>query len=857
MEIDKYIGKKIIAWNAIYEDYGRDDFSENTRTFVYPRYLKSGDSYKSIDSSVFPNRGSIEVGLKDGLTAEEAMKLMGHLVTLRINKICYPNETRNNQYFMNYSKKHGKDKSEIWIEKFEGKEFYQILDINENIDNLLEKKYIPDPEEFFYTTEILLKNGDLLYGPFEYDLTDGKLNLLGMQGNDYFVGATKFYLLSKYVCNIKDEVEKDIISLLPKGLLETPNKCDIKYDWISKDKLIDVFISAIKNNGGNTKKQLRESKNNLKSLVENNSDVQLSKVRVDKINALLSSFDDNYVYLTNIIQYFLNDEELTGMLVKETVENNFELIENKLLESSKVIKHIEDLNNQRLGLEEDIKTLNGRKDEKKSIPDKLTNKELTELKKEYEESQNKLTKVLDENKELSSKLEDIGKSKDSIEDLKRNIKKLTEEAKVVGEQVEQQIITKNDMKKELNIIIQEYNDQAKTIAKTFDKDMLGRVLRVANGDKFEETTAKPVFDKSSLNNELSSSKIIERVQDYIVNSALREVSLNDVVNYLICISQGFITTFAGNPGTGKTSLCNILAMSLGLVGNIPAQRRYVDVSVERGWSSPKDFIGYYNSLTKTMEKSNAEVFDALSLLNSEYEEEEIAPYLILLDEANLSPIEHYWAPFLKSCDFDSSSNRSLSLGGNETWKIPKHLRFLATVNFDHTTEELSPRFLDRSWIITLNPSSINEDSGELDNFDNIDNMDDIVSFASLSAAFLPSKDDFIDDAISNKWNIIKAIYKKNSFQIMPRNLIMIHNYCLVACKNMSCVTPDTKLAPLDYAFSEKILPLVNGTGDDYKNLIDELLKECKEQNMPISNAHLIRIKNSADNNMGYYQFFSK
>jgi hypothetical protein len=34
-------------------------------------------------------------------------------------------------------------------------------------------------------------------------------------------------------------------------------------------------------------------------------------------------------------------------------------------------------------------------------------------------------------------------------------KKLTEEAKVIGEQVEQQIITKNDMKKELNIIIQE------------------------------------------------------------------------------------------------------------------------------------------------------------------------------------------------------------------------------------------------------------------------------------------------------------------------------------------------------------------------------------------------------------------
>ena len=75
--------------------------------------------------------------------------------------------------------------------------------------------------------------------------------------------------------------------------------------------------------------------------------------------------------------------------------------------------------------------------------------------------------------------------------------------------------------------------------------------------------------------------IIKRVTDFISEKAHRDVTSNDVANYLICITQGFITTFAGEPGTGKTSLCNILAKALGLVTDIP-QRRFVDISVERG-----------------------------------------------------------------------------------------------------------------------------------------------------------------------------------------------------------------------------------------------------------------------------------
>ena len=65
---------------------------------------------------------------------------------------------------------------------------------------------------------------------------------------------------------------------------------------------------------------------------------------------------------------------------------------------------------------------------------------------------------------------------------------------------------------------------------------------------------------------------------------------------------------SGAPGSGKTSICNILGRVLGL-NNIENKikdktlwkdpslaNRYMAVSVERGWNSKRDFIGYFNPL---------------------------------------------------------------------------------------------------------------------------------------------------------------------------------------------------------------------------------------------------------------------
>ena len=153
-------------------------------------------------------------------------------------------------------------------------------------------------------------------------------------------------------------------------------------------------------------------------------------------------------------------------------------------------------------------------------------------------------------------------------------------------------------------------------------------------------------------------KLVTGVQKF------RNNSKNEILNMYICLSQNFLTVFSGEPGTGKTSICNILASSLGLKkfgeNNNISKNRYVPVSVERGWSSKRDLIGYFNPLTKKYDRNNAKIYDGLMILNEERQESRF-PYIILLDEANLSPIEYYWADFMRAAD-SNENNVFINIG---------------------------------------------------------------------------------------------------------------------------------------------------------------------------------------------------
>lgn len=353
--------------------------------------------------------------------------------------------------------------------------------------------------------------------------------------------------------------------------------------------------------------------------------------------------------------------------------------------------------------------------------------------------------------------------------------------------------------------------------------------------------------------------------NYIENAIKYErpdYSRNDILNLFICLTQSFFTVFSGKPGSGKTSICNIIAKSLGLNniqlessdGSKVTHSRYIPVSVERGWTSKRDFIGYYNPLSKTFNRTNKDMYDALITLDYEYRNNYLTlPYIVLLDEANLSPMEYYWADFMNICDNinDESIKNQINLGDNYVYNIPPTLRFLATINNDHTTEILSPRLIDRAFIVSL-PESYSDIKPDVAKPDYKP-----VSWENLLDVFIPKEDKKISTKVLEIYKEIKELFLKENIYISPR----IDKAVLLYCKTAASLFEEeygisTDIIGLDYAVSQKLLPKISGNGESYKKwLSDELFNKLEKHNMLKSKFKVADILDSGERRMNYFQYF--
>ncbi len=514
--------------------------------------------------------------------------------------------------------------------------------------------------------------------------------------------------------------------------------------------------------------------------------------------------------------------------------------------------------------------ISAKKEEQKKVTE-----ELEKLLENKERVSSELSLLREEYADGKAKLKQISQGIDNFELLQKLKEEKVQAEKELSE-IRKTIQKEKEDFEEFSSTLNRYDERlsqtkAKIAELHLDKvitDMMGEVKTQktnSSSGTLQEKAEDPVRIKQ-LNTLCHCMKVFkgsdELVEDLVRNiQQARKYERDEIINLLTCISTGFLTVLAGAPGSGKTTLSDIIGSAFGLTSlsdmdeikeawgkDADIANRYLAVAVERGWTSKRDFIGYYNPLTESFECGDEQRYEALRILDMEQRAGMTElPYLILLDEANLSPIEYYFADFINIGERRAGES-FIALGDHHRYKIGDNLRFIATLNTDHTTERLSPRMLDRSWIVTL-PESRGFKS--LSNSSKIPENRAPISWKQFSNAFKPAE----TFSENNEWwkkldKIINAMEKIN-IQVSRRSLLAVLSYISAAEPWLGQNNGAVKAA--DYAVYQRFLPKIEVYGS-FKEEFDNLYSILDGMGLQLSAKALARIIKTGDELKGYSFF---
>lgn len=329
-----------------------------------------------------------------------------------------------------------------------------------------------------------------------------------------------------------------------------------------------------------------------------------------------------------------------------------------------------------------------------------------------------------------------------------------------------------------------------------------------------------------------------------LTAANHHVARRDVANVLTGILTSPLTVLAGLPGVGKTSLVTRLAEALGLT---PASQ-FLTIRVPRGWRSRQDVLGYHNPITGEYERAPTGLY---ALLKWHQDCDHPLPAWVLFDEANLSAPEHYLSDFLPM--MDEAADRSLATGApGETLRVPEQLRFVFTINQDHSVETLTPRVLDRAAVIYVPPPETFEPANTYTVAKAANEGTLTMEALERLLAKVPQELTSSEQATLGK--VVRVLHDTNPEHGVPTRLsprkhrrVLRHTTTL---RHMLGV--NAGLEALDHAIATHVLPLIRGNGKGYRERLEALAREI--ETLPASASLLNRMIAAGESAFDTYDF---
>ena len=375
----------------------------------------------------------------------------------------------------------------------------------------------------------------------------------------------------------------------------------------------------------------------------------------------------------------------------------------------------------RVDLERQNKILQQSIDEKIAEQLKLRIQQLDQQEQKIKERVSQIQSEEVDLKEHETRIEQIVAEKvaekklelDKFEAQLKSYVKIIEEADTASKQQRQEI---EGERKQLASAIAKFQEEG--------GDKFVRVLAMMEEDGYPQSIARaPLTDENPPKDLLNKINKEFSKNNYIIDPA---VSMQFFLSALTAVVTGQFVVLSGPTGVGKTSMVNAFASTLGAGAGV--------VPVRPSWIDPTDLLGFYNPQQQRFQPSP---FMDLFLDARKYSEANRL-FFLTLDEMNLGRVENYAADFLSRLEkaragengvflqlysteieqqlrltvkrmkenrndgFESAvalQNHLLKYRANIA--IPEGLVMFGTVNLDNTAHPLSPKFLDRSFVINV------------------------------------------------------------------------------------------------------------------------------------------------------------
>lgn len=183
-------------------------------------------------------------------------------------------------------------------------------------------------------------------------------------------------------------------------------------------------------------------------------------------------------------------------------------------------------------------------------------------------------------------------------------------------------------------------------------------------------------------------------------------SAEDVRCFLGGLAMSRLHLLQGISGTGKTSLPLAFARAIGAGSAL--------IEVQAGWRDRQDLVGHFNTFEGRFHET--EFLKAVYRAGTPRFED--VPFIVVLDEMNLSHPEQYFADLLSALEQDTQRQRLVLMSAgvtpaprrfvedNTKLRIPPNLWFIGTANHDETTKDFADKTYDRAHVMELPERSV-------------------------------------------------------------------------------------------------------------------------------------------------------